>query len=223
VSTGGPSAPRMQRPTSRQPVDSARASEEPPRTRIQQLRRATRSAHDRFELSLPLLDPSLSHSRYVGVVQAFYGFYAPLEPLCERAAGAAGATLDLAARAKARLLAADLAALGHAASDVLALPRCRHLPTVTSASQAMGVLYVLEGATLGGQIIRRHLLSALGLDAAHGAAFFTGYGDRTREMWLRFTDHIDRAADLEIDTAIAAALATFDTMARWFAESAAPR
>lgn len=182
---------------------------------MQQLRRSTRSAHDRIERALPVLDPGLTRARYVRLLQAFYGFYAPLEPLCMAAAGDFAAPLDLVARVKVPLLVADLCALGHSSGDVRALPTCLALPTVTSPSQAMGALYVLEGATLGAQIIRRHLQATLDVDAGSGAAFFVGYGDRTRDMWTLFGGHVDRVDGLNLAGAIGAAIETFETLERW--------
>jgi heme oxygenase len=184
-------------------------------TRMQQLREATRSAHERIERAMPLMDPDLSRVRYVRLLQSSYGFYAPLEPLCTRAAGPLGAALALSTRAKTPLIIADLCALGHAESDTRKLPLCQALPKVTSSSRAMGVFYVLEGATLGAQIIRRHLQSTLGVDAGSGASFFVGYGDRTREMWTRFAGQVDSVAGLDLDAAIDAAVETFETFERW--------
>ena len=132
------------------------------------LRQATRTAHDRIERALPLFDRSLTRGRYLRILQALYGFYARLEPLCQIEVGPAAVALELKTRTKAPLLAADLASLGHSHSDIQALPSCRALPEVTGPSRAMGVLYVLEGATLGGQIIARRLREVLGIEAFSG-------------------------------------------------------
>jgi heme oxygenase len=190
---------------------------------MQLLRQATRCAHDRIERALPFFDSSLTRAHYLCVLQAFYGFYAPLEPLCALVAGPTAAALELETRTKVPLLAADLAVLGHSPGDIEALPSCRALPTVRLASQAVGVFYVLEGATLGGAIIARRLRDVLGIDAASGAAFFTCYGDRMREMWMRFAAHVDRDPGLDLDTAIAAAIQTFETLERWLTGSWSPR
>jgi len=50
---------------------------------------------------------------------------------------------------------------------------------------ALGCLYVLEGATMGGQIISRHL-AKLGIGPSNGGLFFNGYGAKTGEMWKSF-------------------------------------
>ncbi|GAC1394817.1 MAG: biliverdin-producing heme oxygenase [Polyangiales bacterium] len=182
---------------------------------MQRLREATRVAHDRIEKSLPLLDPSLTTATYLRVLQAFHGFYAPLEPRLSRAVAGSGLPFTLEDRTKVPLLSADLGALGMTAADVEALPRCADLPRVSSASQALGVLYVVEGATLGGRIILRHLRGALELDAARGAAFFAGYGERTGEMWTRFSRHVDESPSIDTERVVGAAVETFDKLRSW--------
>lgn len=191
-------------------------------TRMQQLRHRTTEAHARIERALPSFEASLTPVLYMRVLVAFYGFYAPLEPLCQRAVGQATAGLDLAGRAKTPSLAADLVALGHTPSSVLALPRCTALPSVTSMSEALGALYVMEGATLGGQIISRHLDRSLQLHGHDGAAFFSGYGNQTREMWRRFNLHVESADELDMRQAVSAAVETFATLEVWLVATLAP-
>jgi heme oxygenase len=52
-----------------------------------------------------------------------------------------------------------------------ALPQYHDLPDIEDWPRMLGCLYVLEGATLGGQIISRHLQRTLHIDAINGAAF----------------------------------------------------
>ena len=56
---------------------------------------------------------------------------------------------------------------------------------------AVGCLYVLEGSTLGGQIILRRAAERLGIDADTGAGFFHGYGAQTGAMWRGLVDAIN--------------------------------
>ena len=185
------------------------------RGRMHQLRTATQLAHARVEASLPLMSPSLTTGIYVRVLEAFHGFYGPLEPQLQPAAAEHGAAIALGERGKVGLLVADLTALGKSDAEVDALPLCADLPRVTSASHAIGVLYVLEGATLGGRVILRHLGAALGVDASRGAAFFGGYGDRTGAMWTRFSDHVESASAIDSSVALGAAIETFTTLTVW--------
>lgn len=184
-------------------------------TRMQRLREATRLVHARTEALLPLMDPSLATTTYVRVLEAFLGFYAPLEPALVSAAASSGVWSALDERQKVPLIIADLLALGKTRLAIDELPRCAASPRVPSASHAIGVLYVVEGATLGGQIIGRHLRDRLGLDAARGAAFFNGYGARTGAIWKRFSHHVDTSPLIETDAAVSAAVETFETLLSW--------
>lgn len=188
-------------------------------TRMQLLRDATRLVHSRIEGLLPVLEPGLTRARYRRVIEAFYGFHAPLEASLMRAAAGEGAALTLDLRTKLPLLIADLRALGVTTAEIEALPHCRNLPAIHSPSHAIGILYVIEGSTLGGQIIRKHLRAALGIDGSTGTAYFTGYGPETRSMWTGFCDHVNGSSTLEIDAAIDAAADTFQSLARWLEAS----
>ena len=77
----------------------------------------------------------------------------------------------------------DLKALGATPDFLARAPLCRELPDVASSARLFGCLYVIEGATLGGQVITRHLHTHLGLTPACGASFFSGYGAQTGSRW----------------------------------------
>jgi heme oxygenase len=50
----------------------------------------------------------------------------------------------------------------------------------------VGCLYVLEGATLGGQVIARRLQETLKIGPENGASFFHGYGRDAGHLWKSF-------------------------------------
>jgi heme oxygenase len=179
--------------------------------RMVALRRETRAAHARIELALPVLDVDLTRARYRRIVEALHGYYVGLEPLVDAKPMSS----------KVALLVDDLLALGHAASDIAGLPRCVELPQITTASCMLGARYVIEGATLGGQLIGRRLAQTLDLDATNGAAFFIGYSEHTREMWLKFNHCVESAPEFDVIAAVAAANATFETLERWLVTSLA--
>ena len=90
--------------------------------------------------------------------------------------------IEYASRRKTQLLEHDLKVLG-----VPPNPAEHRKPMLerTTLDFAIGCLYVLEGATLGGQIISRHL-AKLGIGPENGCLFFSGYGAKTGEMWKSF-------------------------------------
>jgi heme oxygenase len=75
----------------------------------------------------------------------------------------------------------------------------------------------MEGSTLGGQIIARHVAAHLGLRPDHGLAFFSSYGEavgarwkETREALVCFAE--ETAAE---DAMVEAARRTFTALAAW--------
>lgn len=188
---------------------------------LQRLKAATRAEHDAIESALDLMSPGLSLTDYRSRLRRYHGFYAPIEPLIATAADWPHWNLDVTARAKTAWLAADLACLGDpgdlAGAAPGALPLCSALPPLDTAAAAFGCLYVLEGATLGGRVISRHIGCVLGLDATHGARFFHGYGEQTGTMWKAFRAALAAFADKPTgeDELVASAIATFVALRTW--------
>ncbi|NWE37249.1 biliverdin-producing heme oxygenase, partial [Pseudomonas gingeri] len=114
-------------------------------------------------------------------------------------------------------LLTDLHALGLDDPAVAALPRCTSLPPLDTPAACLGALYVLEGATLGGQILRREMAQRLGLDADNGGAFLNVYGAETGRRWKDFLDYLSR---VPLDAhaklrAVNAARSTFSCFEQW--------
>jgi heme oxygenase (biliverdin-IX-beta and delta-forming) len=154
------------------------------------LRQRTKPYHDRLESRLDILSRIDSMSGYRTILTRFYGFYVPLEPILAYHIQTAAPEFTYERRRKAGHLMADLHTLGLSSAEIAALPLCVELTTLLSLPQALGCLYVLEGATLGGQIIARHLKTSLGLDETNGAAFFNSYGDDTGRMWRAYGENL---------------------------------
>jgi heme oxygenase len=188
---------------------------------LELLKARTRSHHERAEAALPLMDDGLTLDRYRETLAAFLGVYLPLEErlAAQHAWHALG--FDFERRRKAGLIDRDLLALGLSASDIALVPLCPDLPPVDTLPRALGALYVMEGATLGGQVIRRRLERALGLDATDGVAFFSSYGEGVGSMWREFQDLVRRsiATHDELDAMVDTAAATFDTLTGWIARA----
>ncbi|WP_425395224.1 biliverdin-producing heme oxygenase [Aeoliella sp.] len=86
------------------------------------------------------------------------------------------------------------------------------LEHVNSRAAAVGVLYVMEGSSLGAMVIAQRLNVDLELTATSGAKYFCGYGHNTRKIWKRTVSTIDAVLSQEqlIDEAITSANETFD-------------
>lgn len=185
-------------------------------TILGRLKHATRVRHAALEARLPLLDPRLSCTAYRDCVGGFFGYYAPLEARLRSLPWWETLGFDYQPRRKTPRLLHDLHALGHDSTAVATLPLCQALPALATPGQLLGCLYVIEGATLGGRIIGRHLEASLGLTAERGAAFFSGYGAATGPLWQAFGEFLRlRAADNDEAEIISGAAQTFDTLALW--------
>lgn len=182
------------------------------------LKRETWPLHERLERRLNLLGPAFTAERYVGLIIDFWGFYSPLESRLANLPGLREWMPDLERRFKTPQLEADLANLGIPPETFASIPLCAELPPLQGMAQALGCLYVLEGATLGGQVVSRHLRRSLGFEADNGASFFQGYGDRTGTMWRIFGERLAAVESVlgPIEAEMTdAARATFETLERW--------
>jgi heme oxygenase len=184
---------------------------------LKHLKEVTGSRHAALESRLPLLEPSMSRQRYLQFLQRFYGYYAPLEAQLLALPYWHSLNFDYAARHKAPRLEQDLRALGESPEAIDGFARCQRLPELASPGQLLGCLYVIEGATLGGQIITRHLQANLGLTPSSGAAFFGGYGAQTGNRWKAFCTMLtaNTGDPGRQDDILASASQTFETLGHW--------
>lgn len=168
-----------------------------------------------IERSVRFLDQDAEMSAYVHHLTRQLGFYDPIESrLCRLCADAT--KLDVEQRRKAQLIAQDLIALGHTPSELAQLPRCADsdLPPLTDLQEALGCLYVLEGATLGGRYIRHHLSLRQPDLVMRAGSFLRGYGAETRARWLAFGQALALYAE-DPPTIVRAAQRTFSALHKW--------
>lgn len=189
------------------------ASEKPLCPLLAALRQGTAACHRALEARLPFFDEHFDHRAYQRLLEAYYGFHAPLE---QALAGHLPA-LAPQRRAKAPALINDLQNLGLSARQIDALPLCQALPRITGDAQALGVMYVLEGSTLGGQVLKRAMAERLAIGTANGGAFLDVYGPETGALWRSFLRFLEHAAlsPAEQEHAVQAAIDTFARFERW--------
>ncbi len=136
---------------------------------LARLRRATEHDHARIEADLGFVERSLTSARYRRVLEALHGYHAAVEEPLRAIPRVASLALDLERRRKLALIERDLRALGLDESALAEIPIASGAPVPRAVGEALGCLYVLEGATLGGRIISRHL-AGLGVTPTAGAA-----------------------------------------------------
>lgn len=175
------------------------------------LRVATRAAHhalDHHPLLAPLVRDDLDQAGYARALAALRGPQAAIESALLGYLDQSPGLFDYRLRRKLAWLDADLADLGHAPD-----PPPATWVTVTNPAEAMGMLYTVEGATLGGRFIAGRIR------ARHAEAwplrFFTGYGDQTDTRWAEFWRVADATlAPAEYPVAARTAAAVFEALLR---------
>jgi heme oxygenase (biliverdin-IX-beta and delta-forming) len=160
-----------------------------------ELKQGTQELHRRVERAVDIETACRGLHTYRGLLSRLLGYYEPLEGILSSFSWDK-AGVDFAARRKSAWLRQDLAFLGLADAAQAELPRCSLLPRPSSMAAAVGAMYVLEGATLGGQVILRMIDKNLRLSPHGGAAFHAGYGAHNGGMWRGFK----AAATLQLDT-----------------------
>ena len=181
---------------------------------LRMLRTGTAAEHRTVEDVLDLLDPELDRRRLAQVLALLHGFWVAAEQGLDRWAASRPAdarAVDWDRRRRAGLFVLDLGALGVPASAEVP-----SLSAVGDTDQALGRLYVLEGATLGGVFIDRHLTGLPALADVRIRAF-SPYGRETGAMWAAYRratrQHVRAGGDA--GRVLASARETFRALADW--------
>lgn len=178
---------------------------------LQQLRKETKPFHNAVEqnpFNSALIAGTVTAADTAHFLASMYGFLQPYEAQLHAHAAEFGPEWQLDRRYRAPLILDDLPQLGYTGTP----PLCPALPPLGTRAQLLGAMYVLEGSTLGGQVIARQLDKA-GI-TAH--AFFTGRAERTGPLWKAFCQLLgEAAADEEQAAVVASAILTFQTLSAW--------
>ncbi|MRR50761.1 MAG: hypothetical protein EG825_07560 [Rhodocyclaceae bacterium] len=154
------------------------------------LRHRTHADHvrlNRHRLLAGLTKAGYALAAYQLLLAAYYHFYRDLEAAIDRFMSGRHFGFDYGQRRKHPWLVEDLQYFGlQPESEALAPRQALGIGPITTNEELVGVLYAIEGATLGGQVISSHIASTLGLREGRGASFFVGYGAKTGIYWQQF-------------------------------------
>lgn len=184
---------------------------------IQRLRQETEADHRNVEGAVPLMRQDLNADEYVRCLQRIYGVVVAWE---ERAAEVAPEWLQpaLLARQRRSLLELDLAWFGLSERD----DERPALPEMNDVSSLLGTMYVMEGSTLGGQLIARHVEATLHLAEGRGNSYFHGHGRQTGPLWKEFCEMLRlRIPDEQTDAVVVSAKAMFSAFGTWMRRKSA--
>ncbi|WP_342804711.1 biliverdin-producing heme oxygenase [Alteromonas sp. M12] len=150
------------------------------KTETAELHRSVESDLSRF-----LFHRNLSCNTYLQILQAFYASYVAMENVLRDYPE----TNELiAGRSKLQWLQNDIEYLSSQLQTIPAIVNQNIEIVASSSAEAMGMLYVMEGATLGGAHIELRLNKHDWLSESAGLSFFKSYGDFRLAKWREFSE-----------------------------------
>lgn len=152
------------------------------------LKDQTKQHHDRTEEVLRagnILSGAITLMEYKRLIHVLYTFHRQYEaPVFEQVEKIFPENFDLKRRIKLTRLEKDMTALNSVAEP-------GDSAEILNAAIALGFLYVMEGSTLGGQVIVKSLMKQSFIVDTHALHYYTGYGEKTGLMWKEFKDTLD--------------------------------
>lgn len=195
------------------------------------LRAATRSAHHRIDhhpTLAPLARANLTMAQYQRILQCSMAIHVPLQSLLEDALARMEFTENFRVSPRLSWLKLDFEYFGLTPdADVSAFLssgwQSFRWPRLDTPAALVGSLYVVEGSTLGGQVIARLLKQHLGISPETGGRFYAGHGPLTQDRWSDFIAFAQSTCLPEdILMACDAALDTFEAIDRALSRLDAP-
>ncbi len=179
-------------------------------TPMETLKAATGSWHDALEAhahSHQIMDLSLPREGFERLICFQYSLHQAVEPLIRPLLDENFPELAYGeTRQKMEALQADIMQL-----DPAQRPPEVSAHFIQSPAHALGSAYVLEGSTLGGQVILRHLKKMPDIARDEPFRYYGLYGDQVGPRWKTFQKVTNTALDTseKLGEATEAAVATF--------------
>ncbi len=177
------------------------------------LRRETAEIHERLHRHSALAAAargSIAAEDYVLLLARLFGFHRAYEDALVETVFAEAAGLSFARVSRSESLALDLVALGVDRPSIAHLPLCATIARPSNQAEWLGFRYVVEGSTLGGQLIARALEPRFGDDRR----FFLS---QPGNAWRALTDLLEALAEnpSEMEAAANAARGIFLEFEGW--------
>lgn len=178
-----------------------------------QLKAFTDEAHASLEKKIIQKLKTISSSEdYYMILSLFYGYYHELEKLITAFLDT-NILSDYDQRRKSAAIRQDIKSLSQSADGLV---MCADLPQIGNGFQALGAVYVLEGSTLGGQVISKMIADRIDLPK-DSLSFFEGYGADTHKMWAIIIQKLNelKMSAKEQEQLLDAANSTFKKFENW--------
>lgn len=155
------------------------------------LKEQTKVLHDQVEeklMSQKIMDRSFSLQEYHNLLKYNFLFISEFEDiLFSKLSSETNEKLQPEQRKKIAVITKDL---GHF-EEVLSPQKSS--ATIKNEAEALGILYVMEGSTLGGNIIARNLAKNPNFQDV-SFNYFGFYGEKTGPFWKNFKEVLDEKA-----------------------------
>ncbi|WP_010522658.1 biliverdin-producing heme oxygenase [Aquimarina agarivorans] len=180
------------------------------------LKLATKTQHQSVEKVLIGELKNLQNAKdYANLLHRLYAFYAPVEAQLQNIINE-NFMPDIKLRQHMHRILQDLSILGYPIKPI----DCNETLQITTPSYGLGVLYVIEGSTLGGQIISAMLIKQLNLNDATAISYFSSYKDQTLPMWKQLKSEVLASQEeLNEHQIVSGAKDTFDMLRQWLLKS----
>lgn len=182
---------------------------------LMDLKTQTADSHKKLEclpVSESIVSPEMKLSDYIHYLCLMHDVHKDIESIVFPILS--GIVDDLERRKKAHFIEDDLFYLNYNKTTV---KRVFNVGEIT-VPFALGVLYVIEGSTLGGRYILKNSTTISGLDKGQGISYFNGYGEKTGSYWksfLAFLEEYEQSYNCG-DTIIDGAIYAFDSIYKHF-------
>lgn len=177
------------------------------------LKAGTADLHTQIEMGsrmTRLMAPDLREEEYAQYLRHMLKFHSFVEEKIREIPEVEKVIDDCPQRLRSASLKRDLQSLN---CDIDRSPSLYHL-SIRNLSQAIGVMYVLEGSSLGAQVIAKQLERHPFIDSER-LNYFRHYGPNLGKFWQRFIQNMESAYsrnELDSEQVLAAARATFQTL-----------
>lgn len=166
---------------------------EPPPGRVESapqiliaLREATGQTHKAVEKLTPFFQAGFNRQSYLRWLDLMNGFYRVVDRTVDRSSFITECSWHYAVRCE--LIAQDLAYLADRAPEEPADTTgiLGPLQTIRTSGEVAGMLYVVEGSSLGGKVLLAVLGKSAGVTATAGASFFAPNGNNPQPRWSEY-------------------------------------
>lgn len=152
------------------------------------LKQATATAHANLEqlpISSSIMKPDVTMAEYSRYLQVMYQVINEVEKRFFHVVSSVFSDMNL--RAKSDLIKEDLKKIG-------GIPEAKSSLIFDSADKStafiVGIIYVVEGSTLGGRYMLKNINSVIDFGGQNATTFLDGYGNTTGSMWKKFANEL---------------------------------